>query len=271
MNTDLTDKISPFFFGPASQQLFGLYHAPYAGQERDFGVLICNPWGQEFIRAHRSISQLGLRLARAGFPVLRFDFTGAGDSAGADDCAGLAQWQADIRAAIQELKRRARVESVFIAGLRLGASLAGLVASGRDDVEGLVLWEPVVAGEEYLRDLESWQEEKEMYFFKQPGSSGDELLGFSLHPGLLDELRGLNLLALKRRPAADVLIIESNAPDSGARPSVQRLCEHLQGLGANTEYRRVESFKMWVEDPDKALVPQAVLEAAVNWLAGAAA
>lgn len=271
MNPSPQDKITPFFFGPNSQPLFGLFHAPQAGQERDFGVLICNPWGQEFVRGHRSISQLGLRLARAGFPVLRFDFTGTGDSAGADDCASLAQWQADIRAAIQELKRRARVESVFVAGLRLGASLGALVASGRDDVEGVVLWEPAITGAQYLQDLTAWQEEKELYFFKQSSSQQAELLGYGLHPDLLNDLRGLDLLALKRRPAASVLVIQGTSAEASVVQAGNQLCAHLQTLGAKTDYRFVESVKMWTEDPDKALVPQAVLETAVQWLIGAAA
>jgi exosortase A-associated hydrolase 2 len=271
VNPTTQDHITPFFFGTPGRQLFGLYHAPEAGQERDFGVLLCNPWGQEFIRAHRAVSQLGLRLARQGFPVLRFDFSGSGDSAGDDDSASLAQWQADIRSAVQELKRRARVETVFLFGLRLGASLAALVSSGRDDVEGLVLWEPAVNGQEYTRDLMQWQEEKEMYFLNQAHiAERSEILGFGLHATFLADLAALDLLTLKRKPAPNILIIESVATPADARPSVTQLAAHLHALGAKTDYACIESFQMWAEDPDKGLVPQPVLEAAVNWLAQAA-
>lgn len=262
------DHLTPFYFGPSDKQLFGLYHVPQPGQERDFGVVLCNPWGQEFVRAHRAISQLALRLARQGYPVLRFDFYGTGDSSGEDTCGTLGQWQVDLRTAIQELKRRSRVERVFLAGLRLGASLAALVASGRDDVEGLVLWEPAVQGPEYLQDLTTWHEEKQYYFLSNVKISTErtELLGFGLHETLLADLAGLDLLAMQRKPARRILVIENAAALAEARPSVVRLREHLQALGAAVDYHLIESFRLWAEDPDKGLVPQLILQAVISWL-----
>lgn len=268
MDSSLSDQVTPFNFGPPGRQLFGLYHAPDPAVERDFGVLLCNPWGQEYVRAHRAIAQLGLRLARQGFPVLRFDYFGTGDSLGGDNEGSLAGWQADLRAAIQELKRRARIESVFLAGLRLGAALAALVASGREDVEGLVLWEPAVSGAEYVQDLQVWHEEKSFYFLNKVNAANGqpEMLGFGLHETLLPDLNALDLLAMKRRPAARVLIIENALSSSETRPTVAALCAHFEALGAKTDYALVESFKMWAEDPDKGLVPHQVLETAVSWI-----
>jgi len=263
------DRLTPFYFGTPDKQLFGLFYTPQPGQERDFGVVLCNPWGQEFVRAHRAISQLALRLARQGFPVLRFDFYGTGDSSGEDTCGTLGQWQADLRAAIQELKRRSRVEIVFLAGLRLGASLAALVASGRDDVKGLVLWEPAVEGAEYLQDLTDWHREKQYYFLSKAETPTErtELLGFGLHESLLVDLAGLNLLSIKRKPAGGVLIIIENAATAAEeRPSVVRMREHFKTLGSVVDYRLIESFKMWTEDVDKGLVPNSILQAAVDWL-----
>jgi hypothetical protein len=142
------------------------------------------------------------------------------------------------------------------------------VASGRDDVEGLILWEPAVNGAEYVQDLTSWHEEKLFYFLTPAAESAQrtELLGFGLHGTLLTDMTGLDLITLKRKPAGRVLILESAAAPDEARPSVARLRDHLQSLGAAVDYRLIESFKMWTEDPDKGLVPQAVLQAAVAWL-----
>lgn len=273
MPTNLQPQMMPFNFGPAGHQLFGLYHTPEPGQEREFGVLICNPWGQEYVRAHRAVLQLGTRLARQGFPVLRFDYYATGDSAGDDEEGSLQQWQADVRTAITELKRRARVESIYLAGLRLGATLAALVASGRYDVEGVVLWEPAVLGSEYLSDLTAWHEEKQFYFLNQPQQVQDqpELLGFRLGAAFQDELSQVNLLEMKRKPAPQVLVIESTASTDLARGSVKQMCQHFEALGAVVDYQLIESFKMWVENPDKGLVPLPILECAVNWLVRKAA
>lgn len=263
------DRITPFYFGPPDKQLFGLYYAAQPDQEREYGVIICHPWGQEYIRAQRALSQLGLRLARQGFATLRFDYFGTGDSAGADSAGTLEQWQSDLRSAIQELKRRARVDSVYLVGLRLGASLAALVAGGRDDVNGLVLWEPAVSGAAYLQELRDWHQEKQFAFLSQGGAVADEgeLLGFGLHPGLAEGLQKLDLLGMKRKPAGRILTIESPRSGEAAASRLPQLNEHFQQLGAQVEYHSIESFILWTEDPDKGLVPQAILETAVTWLA----
>jgi hypothetical protein len=50
-----------------------------------------------------------------------------------------------------------------------------------------------------------------------------------------------------------------------------QLYQHFQAIGAQCDYRLVESFQMWTEDPDKGLVPQQVVQAAVDWLEQVAA
>lgn len=276
----MSDTVTPFYFGPAEKQLFAIFYTPPPELARDFGVLICNPIGQEYVRAHRAMLQIALRLARLGFPVMRFDYYAQGDSTGADEQGRLAHWQDDVRAAVAELKRRGRVETVFFAGLRLGATLAALVAGGRNDVEGLALWEPVINGRDYLDELTVWHQDKLRYFLSgnPEGSSSNsgqarvktedanppEILGFAFHPELIAELRSLDLLGLKRKPAGRLLIVNSEE-----QPSVEKFTQAAQNLGAEVVYHCIESFKMWTEDPDKGLVPQQTVQTIVDWLAEA--
>ena len=96
--------MTPMLFGPASRQLFGLYHAPE--RESKLAVLICMPLGQEAVRAHRLFRVLSDRLARAGVAVLRFDYHGSGDSPGEDTDGELEGWRRDICTAHEELRRR---------------------------------------------------------------------------------------------------------------------------------------------------------------------
>ena len=66
--------------------LLGAFHLPQRLQPRRTAVLLCNPFGEEASRAHRTYRVLATQLERAGFPVLRFDYSGTGDSLGrADD------------------------------------------------------------------------------------------------------------------------------------------------------------------------------------------
>ena len=54
-------------------------------------MVLCYPGGQEYIRSRRAFRQLAIRLSSAGFPVLRFDYHGCGDSSGDDDEGKISQ------------------------------------------------------------------------------------------------------------------------------------------------------------------------------------
>ena len=108
--------------------------------------------GEEAARAHRLYRVLATQLERAGYAAQRFDFFGTGDSGGDCNDFDTAVCQQDIELAAAELVRRSGVNRVVLVGLRLGATLAAL-ASERLCPRHLVLWDPVVDGGAYLREL----------------------------------------------------------------------------------------------------------------------
>src|SRR5436309_10085286 len=120
----------PYFFGGSERQLFGVYYEPRAPAVAH-GVVLCYPMGHEYVNALRGYRQLAMQLARAGLHVLRFDYSGSGDSAGEGELTEVSQWMADIEVAIAELTDSHGLGSVSLAGLRLGGTLATLVASAR--------------------------------------------------------------------------------------------------------------------------------------------
>ena len=97
--------MEPSFFGEPSRRLFGIYHPPAAEVDRPVGLVLCHPWGQEQIRAHRALMQLAKQLSQSGHHVLRFDCTGCGDSDGAVEDGRVEVWLADIAIAVEELTR----------------------------------------------------------------------------------------------------------------------------------------------------------------------
>jgi uncharacterized protein len=146
----------PFFFGTGARRLFGIHSAAHSGRalRPPRGVVLCNPWGYEYQFSHRSIRYLASSLAEAGIHVLRFDYFGTGDSDGDASDASFADWIRDIESAIEELRDAAALTRVSLVGLRLGALLAARVASSDSSkVEQLVLWDPVVSGEDYLKQI----------------------------------------------------------------------------------------------------------------------
>jgi alpha/beta superfamily hydrolase len=143
--------VNPFFFGTKERRLFGAYD-PSRGAGRR-GAVICYPWAREYLLAHPTNRHLARLLSGAGLHVLRFDYTGTGDSAGDFADASQEQWLADVETAVEELKETGQVSGVGLIGMRYGAALAAGIAARRRDIDRLVLWDPVFDGRAYLREL----------------------------------------------------------------------------------------------------------------------
>jgi pimeloyl-ACP methyl ester carboxylesterase len=142
------------YFG-ANRQLLGAFHIPQRLQPRSAAVLLCNPFGEEASRAHRTYRVLATQLERAGFSVLRFDYAGTGDSLGSGSDGTLAAWGSDIEAAAEKLRSVSGASRIALVGLRLGATLAMLASVRGLRPRHLVMWDPIVDGGAYLRELVS--------------------------------------------------------------------------------------------------------------------
>jgi len=130
--------------------LLGVLHAP-ANAQGDLGVVIVVGGPQYRAGSHRQFVHLARALCEAGYPALRFDCRGMGDSSGSP--RSFEQLDDDIRAAIAELQARApSVHRVVLWGLCDGASAALLYLDVHRDpvVHGLALANPWVRSEATL-------------------------------------------------------------------------------------------------------------------------
>jgi pimeloyl-ACP methyl ester carboxylesterase len=150
----------PFFFDRTGARLFGLRHTPPAPGE--IGFVMSHPFAEEKLWGHRVYVSFARQLAARGFPVLRFDYMGAGDSTGKTADTSLDTHLADLAAAVVEMRRaHPNVRHVGIVGLRFGASLAALLAERAVDDPALaavrdaplILWDPVLDGDGYFQEL----------------------------------------------------------------------------------------------------------------------
>lgn len=224
-------------------------------------MLLCYPMGHEYIACHRALRQLAVRLAQAGFPALRFDFYGSGDSAGQPEEGSIDGWLRDVTHAILELRARHGRAEVRLAGLRLGATLA-LLHGAQTDARAMVLWNPVVSGRAYLEELIAMQKQR---FPDEPATPALEafqgILGFPLSHTLRAELEQIDLLQTRERPARHVLIVESGQEGGGSA-----LERHLRELGVDVHYRFLDAPAIWRELPDQVVVPTAVIQLVVSWM-----
>ena len=141
---------SAHWFGDPSHPLFGWYHPPQ-GVWRDCAVVLCAPFGHEYLVSYRAQVKLAQALAAAGFAVCHFDYDGCGDSAD-HDSPRVAAWQESIRQAMRDVRERSGARAVSLVGLRLGALLAASVACD-EDLAALALIAPVLSGRAYAREL----------------------------------------------------------------------------------------------------------------------
>lgn len=144
----------PFHFGPPHRLLFGIRHPAASLAAGRSGVVVCNAFGQEAVRAHRTLRVLAERLARAGHDVLRFDYAGTGDSSGDDADCDLDGFANDIREADRALCARSGATTTVWIAMRLGAAAAmRAAAQAPAGLRKLILWDPVLDGARYLSHL----------------------------------------------------------------------------------------------------------------------
>jgi amino acid adenylation domain-containing protein len=142
------------FFPSRRGRLFGIHHPPPTATLQNRTLLLCPAVGWEYTHAHWALHSLARLGARNGFHVLRFDYGGTGDSDGSGDTISIDRWIDDVGWAKAELTRASGVDRVSIVGLRLGGSIAAAACAGGLDIAELVLWDPVVSGDAYLRSQE---------------------------------------------------------------------------------------------------------------------
>ena len=130
-------------FDCAGERLFGILSRPEAA--RDTGVVIVVGGPQTRVGSHRQFVLLARTLAAAGFPVLRFDVRGMGDSAGAQ--RSFDALTPDIRAAIDTLQSHyPEMRRIVLWGLCDAAAAALLYLDETADprIAGLCLLNPWV-------------------------------------------------------------------------------------------------------------------------------
>ena len=136
-------------FASGDSRLIGILSVPEAPSRTAVLVIVGGP--QYRAGSHRQFVLLARALAGAGYPVLRFDVRGMGDSEG--EPRSFEAVSDDIAAAIDSLKRRLpEVEQVALWGLCDGASAALLYLHDTQDprVRALCLLNPWVRSESSL-------------------------------------------------------------------------------------------------------------------------
>jgi pimeloyl-ACP methyl ester carboxylesterase len=203
--------VNPLYLGTAERRIFGIHEPAAATVGRPKSVVLCYPWGAEYIYAHRAMRQLAIRLSMSGYHTMRFDYFGTGDSGGEFSQADLQGWQSDAEFAIEAVKEIAGASKVALVGLRIGANVAASVAQRLpSEIEGVVLWDPIVSGKEYLKKLEASAIRDD----KQEGPLTWQVAGFPLTDRFRRDFESIELDSMLASPPVRTLVLVTERLDS---------------------------------------------------------
>ncbi len=159
-------------------------------------VLLCPPWLQEQIRSYRFFAQLADQWARRGVEVIRFDYTGTGDSSGSGVELSIDRAVRDIRHVWDALVDAGDGVPRALCGIRMGALLGALAIRDGLDADMAWWWQPVMSGASWLGEtsaIDARERQSRSRFPLKPGpvAMAGELMGHVVDPRLPDALQQL--------------------------------------------------------------------------------
>ena len=258
------------YFEAGGRSLLGTCHLAPRLRTSSAAVVLCNPFGEEAMRVHRSYRVLAGKLQEAGYPTIRFDYSGTGDSSGESIESTVEHWLDDIEAAANEIQRRSGSPRIVLVGLRFGATLAALCAQRQHlPVAHLVLWDPIVEGNAYLNELATLHDtymRDELGHGRSQRHAQDaapriptEVLGMPVSEALASGIAGIEITANPPRTTHSTVI---STPDSGKYDALRAEWTDCPGL----RWVDVVDGTSWNSDAalNSALVPNKEIAAIVS-------
>ena len=254
--------MEPFYFDSSGIELFGIYHpASDPGARR--GVVLCPPFGNESTRTYQATRVLAQRWSEKAH-VLRFDYSGTGDSFGDWDKAGPARWIADIASAAGEITEISGADKIVLAGLRFGALMAAY-STTHISVSELLLWDPVLEGRQYRNDLDALHRMLIASHMNltpaEKTASESELCGFEVASWMNSEMPALTMPTSLPEEVKSVCVVQTTDQSTASGLSDAWALDERR-----LDFRTVDFDCAWDADPEAILNPSPVIEELVRCL-----
>lgn len=263
------------FVAAGDDEMFCVVYRPPSAPRR--GVVICCSLLAEQLRLYRTEVRAARALAARGFAVVRFHYRGTGHSGGSARTITLDSMVGDARRAAAVLAERTGAPSTVFCGARWGACVAGLAAAGSAGAP-LVLWEPVVDWDRYVREAFRAHKVRVMttgegaartmtHAIEEMRATGYlDLLGFPIYLGLHESAGGRGLSEIAAAPARPVLIVQVSLRDT-LKPDLAALSLSLEARSWRVETALVtrEEGSWWLlgRNPEST---DALIGCTASWL-----
>jgi len=233
----MADRAQPFFLDGPRGPLFCIYFPPINARSSQTTLLGVPPLFEEKNRSRHVQSLMARRFQEGGRAVLLVDLYGTGDSTGEHCEADWMTWQADLDAAAEWLKSHGHAQ-LGLWGLRAGALLAmDFIRRHVQPIDLLLLWQPVVQGETWIRQLLRMRVAQNI----AEGKESTEELYKRLMEGETLEIAGYDISSALARNLAEQLLPDE-LPEQIQR-TVWLEVGHKQGK--NLAYASRKKVDMW--------------------------
>jgi len=220
-NSDFVTQVErrALYFGPERAPLFGWLHMPRYKPAGQMGMVLCPPLGSDYDHTYPVLRHLANRLAFHGIPVLRFDYSGMGNSSGFDvDPDRVENWLGNIQEARTALSNIAGCTEVGLFGVRTGGLLAAKFS--HDNVlPCLVLWGVPSRGRSYVRELRAIHLTSESSQNTLLDENSDlEAGGFIFTPHTMKDLSTINLDSIAPKTERILFAARDDLPGDHSAP-----------------------------------------------------
>lgn len=238
----------------AGGQRFCLFHPPRGPIQRG-RVLYLHPFAEELNTTRRVVAQQARALAGVGYAVLQIDLTGCGDSTGDFADASWSNWLEDAALAHRWLSQCA-CGPLWLWGMRSGAMLATDLLNTLCEPAHLLLWQPVVSGQQMLQQFVrlhaagQWlaSVEADLPSPAQQLALGQpvDIAGYTIGPELATGMAQARLQPpAKAAPGRLIWLDMAKQANTALSPSSERELLVWQQAGWQTEARAVSAPFFW--------------------------
>ncbi len=247
-------------FNVNGKAIRGVFHIPDPGNGQYPAIVLCHGFTGNKIGLHRIFVKAARFFCLAGYAVLRFDFSGCGDSDGDHSEITVDGEVKEALAALDFLREFPQIKTneIYYTGLSMGGAVAALAAARDPDLAGLVLWAPVANMYDEIRSIVGGR------IFIDIWSKGRaDFMGFALSRPFLESLQQNAPLTAARKFNGPVLVIHGTADREIPCQNAGFYKEARKGLPYSTDVHLVTgadhtfSALNWENE---------VFDTTVNWL-----
>jgi pimeloyl-ACP methyl ester carboxylesterase len=242
-----------FWLGEQGGATFMHLHSPRdQGQTRATGIIVVPALGHEYTHGYRAMRAFAGAAAAAGFPAVRIDLRGTGNSTEVPGF-GVDTWLEDINRAREYLLKTIGLQGVVLVGVRASALL--VLESCRRG-EGMILWNPCSSGRSFIRELRVLQK----VGASATGQSVLESGGLVFDGPLRQSVEGMKVVDLPS-PIGNVLLVEKVG-----QPADSTLAKLLGQCAASLQSAMSDEFTTAFREPHNTHVPLKFIDTVVQWL-----